>query len=173
MENVIAARLDRFLISMDCNESFRNIKQSIHHRVTSDHSHVMLQCGNWDPVKFYFKFENWWLQTEGFQTRIKHWWNSFNCDGRPDFILALNLMQKLNILNQLAEREEIHDQRCLTEEEIHVKSALAPEFEEIARNEEAAWRQRSRALWLKQVNKTLYISTELQMLIGDTIILTN
>lgn len=91
MENVIAARLDRFLISMDCNESFRNIKQSIHHRVTSDHSHVMLQCDNWDSVKSYFKFKNWWLQIEGFQSRIKHGWNSFNCEGRPDFILAFKL----------------------------------------------------------------------------------
>lgn len=33
-------------------------------------------------------------------------------------------MQKLSILSQLAELEETHDQRSLTEEEIHTKYAV-------------------------------------------------
>nr|XP_016494332.1 PREDICTED: uncharacterized protein LOC107813564 [Nicotiana tabacum] len=136
------------------NEDFRNIKQSVLHRDTSDHSPLMLQCGNWDPVKSFFKFENWWLQTEGFKGGIKEWWNSFACEGRPDFILAFKLkafkvklkewsktlqgnlaLQKASILI-LAELEEIHDQRSLTEKEIYTKTALFMEFKEIAKQEE-------------------------------------
>ncbi|XP_075092532.1 uncharacterized protein LOC142172752 [Nicotiana tabacum] len=164
-----AARLDRFLVSEEWDEGFRNIKQSILHRVTSDHSPVMIQCGNWEPVKFFFKFENWWLLTEGFKNRIKTWWESFSCTGRPDYILAFKLkalkeklkewsktiqgnlkIQKQHILDQLAEIEDIQELRSLNEEETHKKTSLLLEFEENARKEEIAWRQRSRALWLKE-----------------------
>ncbi|WMV14449.1 hypothetical protein MTR67_007834 [Solanum verrucosum] len=44
----------------------------------------------------------------------------------------------------------IQDQRILEEEEIVSKLALTAEFEEVAKKEETAWRQRSRAVWLKQ-----------------------
>ncbi|WMV18959.1 hypothetical protein MTR67_012344 [Solanum verrucosum] len=60
-----AARLDRFMISEDWDTKFRNIKQSILQRIVSDHSPLMLQCGEWGSTKSYFKFENWWLTTEG------------------------------------------------------------------------------------------------------------
>ncbi|XP_070041457.1 uncharacterized protein [Nicotiana tomentosiformis] len=87
----IAARLVRFLISEEWDEGFRNIKQPIMYKVTSDHSPLMLQCGNWEPVKSYFKFENWWLLTEGFKDKIKNWWDSFSCAGRPDYVLTFKL----------------------------------------------------------------------------------
>lgn len=67
VEHIIAARLDRFLVFEEWDVGFRNIKQSILHRVTSDHSPLLLQSGNWEPAKSYFKFENWWLLTEGFK----------------------------------------------------------------------------------------------------------
>nr|XP_016450704.1 PREDICTED: uncharacterized protein LOC107775483 [Nicotiana tabacum] len=145
----IAARLDRFLVSEEWDEGFRNIKQSILHRVTSDHSPVMIQCG--------------------FKNRIKTWWESFSCTGRPDYILAFKLkalkeklkewsktiqgnlkIQKQHILDQLAEIEDIQELRSLNEEETHKKTSLMLEFEENARKEEIAWRQRSRVLWLKE-----------------------
>ncbi|WMV42705.1 hypothetical protein MTR67_036090 [Solanum verrucosum] len=44
----------------------------------------------------------------------------------------------------------IQDQRILEEEEIVSKLALIAEFEEVAKKEETAWRQRSTAVWLKQ-----------------------
>lgn len=42
----IAARIDRFLISEEWVAAFKNIKQSILYRVTSDHSPLLLECGN-------------------------------------------------------------------------------------------------------------------------------
>ncbi|XP_019242559.1 PREDICTED: uncharacterized protein LOC109222690, partial [Nicotiana attenuata] len=151
---------------------FRSIKQQRLQREKSDHFPLMLKCGRWEPVKSYFKFENWWLQAEGFKERIEEWWNSFFYEGRPDFILVSKLqalktklkewsrtlqgnlaLQKASVLSQLAEIEGIHDQRSLTEEEILSKNSLSLEFDEIASNEEVEWRQRSRALWLKEGDK--------------------
>lgn len=85
------SRLDRLFLSDEWDEVFRNIKQTVLHKVTSDHNPIMLQSGNWKPVRSYFKFENWWLQTEGFLDRVKEWWSSIVCEGRPDFILAFKL----------------------------------------------------------------------------------
>lgn len=59
------ARLDRFLYSIEWEEQFRNIRQ--HTGVIFDHDPIMLQCGDWEQRKSYFKFENWWTNVEGFK----------------------------------------------------------------------------------------------------------
>ncbi|KAG5575541.1 hypothetical protein H5410_055675 [Solanum commersonii] len=131
-----AARLDRFLFSEEWEVSFRKIKQTIMPRVTSDHNPLLLECGNWERSLSYFKFENWWLQTENFNERIKGWWDSEIFMGRPDYILACKLkslkvklkewsktaqgnlgLQKQNILNQLYDLDVIQDHRCLSDDE--------------------------------------------------------
>lgn len=66
-----AARLDRFSFSEEWEASFRNIRQNTHRRVTSDHSPIILQCGDWERTKSCFKFKNWWLDIEGFTNKVK------------------------------------------------------------------------------------------------------
>jgi len=128
----------------------------------------MLQCGEWKASNSYFKFENWWLQTEGFKEKIKTWWESFPSTGSPNFVLISKLRalkiklkewskstqgnlgtQKQLVLTQLADLEEIQEYRMLQEEEVVSRMTLINEFEEIAKKEEIAWRQRSRVTWLK------------------------
>ncbi|WMV34480.1 hypothetical protein MTR67_027865 [Solanum verrucosum] len=86
-----AARLDRFLISEEWENTFKNIKQSTLQRVISDHCPLILECGNWERPNSYFKFENWWLQTENFKEMVKIWWDSSIFRGKLDFILASKL----------------------------------------------------------------------------------
>lgn len=164
-----AARLDRFLISEEWELSFRYIKQSVLQRVISDHCPLILECGNWERSNSYFKFENWLLETVNFKEKVKNWWDSSTGRGRPDFILASKLkflkgklkewsrtyqgnlgLQKQSILRQLAELEKVQDQRLLTDDEAYLRAVLTVEFEENAKREEVAWRQRSKALWLKE-----------------------
>lgn len=64
-------------------------------------------------------------------------------------------MQKAIVLNQLADPEEIQKQRALVEEEIASRLALTMMFEDIAKHEKIAWRQKSRALWLKQEDRNM------------------
>ncbi|KAH0722802.1 hypothetical protein KY290_005454 [Solanum tuberosum] len=86
-----SARLDRFLYSTEWDEQFRNIRQQIMPRVISDFSPIMLQCGDWEQRKPYFKFENWWTNVEGFKDLIQDWWNGFVVEGCPDFKLSMKL----------------------------------------------------------------------------------
>ncbi|KAG5598653.1 hypothetical protein H5410_030023 [Solanum commersonii] len=126
------------------------------------------------------KFENWWLNQEGFVERIKDWWNAFEFYGKPDYILACKLkslkgklkewsrneqgnlnLQKNNLLIQMAELDSHLNNRALTEEEIAKKATLFMEYEGCLKNEEVAWRQRSRALWLKKGDRnTLEVQGE-------------
>ncbi|XP_075092306.1 uncharacterized protein LOC107821421 [Nicotiana tabacum] len=126
-------------------------------------------CGVWEQAKSYFKFENWWLNVEGFEDIIREWWGSFEFSGRPDYILACKLktlkgklkgwsrsyegnlgLQKSKLLSQLADFETTQQLRALTEEESVRKAATLMEIEVQLKNEEIAWRQKSRALWLKE-----------------------
>ncbi|WMV40391.1 hypothetical protein MTR67_033776 [Solanum verrucosum] len=100
---------------------------------------------------------------------VKIWWDSSIFRGKPDFILASKLkylkgklkewsrtrqgnlgLQKQSILNQLADLERIQDQRQLTDDESYLRAVLTVEFEDNAKREKVSWRQRSRALWLKE-----------------------
>ncbi|WMV41830.1 hypothetical protein MTR67_035215 [Solanum verrucosum] len=163
------SRFDRFLLSEEWDDCFSNIKQSPLQRLASDHIPLALQGGSWIKKKNYFKFENWWLGTAGFNDRIKEGWNSFSFKGWPDFVLSCKLkalkhklkdwsrseagnlvIQRKQTLEQLAEMDLILEYRPLTEEESAKKVDLTLELEGLIKNEEVAWRQKSRALWLKE-----------------------
>lgn len=87
----IASRIDRILVSQEWDDVLSNLKQYTTQRIISDHSPVTLQGGSWKKNKSYFKFENWWLRTDGFTDRIMKWWDSIDYIGRPDYILAYKL----------------------------------------------------------------------------------
>ncbi|WMV55749.1 hypothetical protein MTR67_049134 [Solanum verrucosum] len=140
------SRIDRIMYSSEWGESFCNVKQELLPRVCSDHVPIALKSGRWSHTKSYFKFEGWWLETEGFNERIKDWWTSFEFEGRPDFILASNLKAMKTKLKDWSSRP-------LTEGETLQKASVVKEFEEYAKKEEIAWRQRSRTLWIKQGDK--------------------
>lgn len=59
-------------------------------------------------------------------------------------------MQRQSLLEQLAGMGDILKSRPLTEEESGKKATLTLEFEELIKKEEISWRQKSRALWLKE-----------------------
>ncbi|KAG5622042.1 hypothetical protein H5410_007260 [Solanum commersonii] len=63
-------------------------------------------------------------------------------------------LQKSRLLNQMADLDSLLDSRILTEEEVAKKVELYLELEEVQKNEASVWRQKSRALWLKEGDKT-------------------
>ncbi|XP_015166235.1 uncharacterized protein [Solanum tuberosum] len=61
--------------------------------------------------------------------------------------------KKADILYQISSLDTIQEQRLLSEDELLLKASLKMEYEEVAKNEEISWRQKSRILWLKQGDK--------------------
>lgn len=53
-------------------------------------------------------------------------------------------LQRSNLLNKMTTLDSIMDCRVLTKEEAALKAATFLEYEELLKNEEIAWRQRSR-----------------------------
>ncbi|WMV51255.1 hypothetical protein MTR67_044640 [Solanum verrucosum] len=144
----IASRIDRILVSQEWDDVFSNLKQYTMQRIILDHSPVTLQGGSWKKNKSYFKFENWWLRTDGFTDRIREWWDSFDYIGTPDYILASKLkalkhklkewnrseqgslgQQRKNVLEKLAVVENIAIDRALTEDEATEKATLLLKLE--------------------------------------------
>ena len=70
---------------------FKNATQSTLPRPLSDHFPILLIGGGSlvrGPTSF--RFENMWLNTEGFNSLIDGWWKSFNVRGASCFVVAEN-----------------------------------------------------------------------------------
>jgi hypothetical protein len=89
--NLTWSRLDRFLVSPEWELCYPNLLQKKLLRVCSDHAPILLSSGCPQSGKRAFKFENMWLKEEGFVTKIKGWWDSFQFFGSPSFVLANKL----------------------------------------------------------------------------------
>jgi hypothetical protein len=51
----------------------------------------MLDCGSQREGKRYFKFENMWLKSDGFVEQVQRWWESYDFQGLPSYVLANKL----------------------------------------------------------------------------------
>ncbi|XP_070003185.1 uncharacterized protein [Nicotiana sylvestris] len=69
-----ASRINWFLICPEWNDSFKDVRQIALPKVISDHMPILLESGDLDATPSYFKFENMWLQSEGFIDKLKNWW---------------------------------------------------------------------------------------------------
>jgi hypothetical protein len=163
------SRLDRFLISTEWEESFPEVIQKRLPRVISDHFPVMLVCGPRRRGRLPFRFENMWLQEEGFVEQVKRWWDSYQVEGNPSYVMARKLKalkgdlkkwnvevfgviekRKKSLEEELGELDCIGENRELMAEEIAKRDECYQNLERTLFQEEVSWRQKSRALWLKE-----------------------
>ncbi|RVW54091.1 hypothetical protein CK203_080433 [Vitis vinifera] len=133
----LKAWLDRFLFSGDWEERMSGAMQVLLPRPVSDHWPILLDCGGMRIGKSPFRFENMWLRVEGFMDKFKDWWQSYSF--RKDAAL-----EELKFWDSL--------ERCgpLSEEDRNSQRIARDEFSHCAILEEISWRQKSRALWLKE-----------------------
>jgi len=58
--------------------------------------------------------------------------------------------RKDSVLKELVDIDLAQNTRTLSEDELLVRATVLVELEDLAKNEESRWRQKSRVLWLKQ-----------------------
>ena len=170
--DISMSRIDRFLYSTDWEDHFPDIHQKRLPRLLSDHYPLMLECGDFSRGKRPFRFENMWLQSDGFVNQVKRWWESYHFVGTPSFILAMKLralkldLKKWNVevfghvqnrrrqaMDELNVLDVEEESRPLSSEERSQKIRLVEDLEKSFLQEEISWRQKSRALWLQEGDK--------------------
>jgi hypothetical protein len=67
------SRIDRFLLYTEWEEYFSDATQRRLPQLLSNHFPLMLDCGVGCRASRSFKFENMWLQSEGFVQKVKMW----------------------------------------------------------------------------------------------------
>ena len=145
-------------------------------RVISDHCPLLLEaivvrCG-----RSAFKFENMWLQAEGFVDRVQQWWISYSFTGSPSFILTQKLkalkadLKKWNreVFSDLAFRKNLltklfgldaREELVGLSNEVQIRRIqLKGDIEHLASLEEISWRQKSRALFVKEGDNNSFLS---------------
>ncbi|CAL5401981.1 unnamed protein product [Camellia sinensis] len=171
------SRIDRFLVTMGWEEHFSEVVQLRLPRPVSDHWPILLDSGGIRHGPTLFRFENMWLQHEGFLDLVRGWWNSYEVRGSPSCVLAKKLKllkatlknwnkevfgrlegQKVAVLSLLHSLDELEVQDELSPEAGIRKEAARQDFVRISRMEEVCFRQKSRCLWLKDGdrNTTLF-----------------
>jgi hypothetical protein len=166
------SRIDRFLYSDEWDGLFPKIQQKRLPRILSDHFPILLECGDFSRGRRPFRFENMWLKADGFKERVKEWWDSYIFYGTPSYIMACKLkalkvdLKKWNeevfgnvgvkrnkLMSELEELDAVADLRQLTGEESQKKAQIVVDLERTSLLEEISWRQKSRALWLREGDK--------------------
>ncbi|XP_059669248.1 uncharacterized protein LOC132314393 [Cornus florida] len=125
---ITLSRLDKILISGDWEDKFPDVVQAMLERVTSDHVHLVLDCGGLCSQTFPFRFENMWLRSDDFQGKVSSWWEGVTS-------LEIDRLEEAR-----RDMESLHSRRA----------SCRAVFAEIASMEEISWQQKSRALWLKE-----------------------
>ncbi|RVX09394.1 hypothetical protein CK203_015437 [Vitis vinifera] len=91
-------------------------------------------------LSFVVKFENMWLEEEGFKDQMKTWWRSLSFTGTSSFVLDTKLKALKDILKTW--NKEVFDYEARKEARESYKTWVL--------KEEISWRQKSREVWLKE-----------------------
>ncbi|XP_065628619.1 uncharacterized protein LOC136067152 [Quercus suber] len=137
-EVVSSSRLDKFLLSADWEEKFPSVCQRRLSRLFSDHFPIILEGGNLLGGSPSFILAN---KLKMLKLDLKRW----NVEEFGNIGLRVqNLWKDLNVL------EVIEEDRVLSAEESLEKDRIHGELEKSTLLEEICWRQKSRALFLKE-----------------------
>ncbi|RVW37090.1 hypothetical protein CK203_084548 [Vitis vinifera] len=146
-------RIDCFLLTSDQEEHFSNTMQTLLPRPVSDHSPIPLEGGRVRRSKTLFRFENMWFKVDGFKDLVKGWSEGYQFSGSSNFIFQAEGVEGRH---QTKEREG-----HLSTDDMDARRLAVEEFSYWAILEENSWRQKFRAVSLKEGDKNTRINGEL------------
>ncbi|KAJ9697075.1 hypothetical protein PVL29_009023 [Vitis rotundifolia] len=165
LNNQSQSRLDRFLVTDSWDSHFNGAVQGTLPRPVSDHFPILLEGGGLKRGPSPFRFENMWLEKEGFKDKIKKWWGSLKFTGTSSYILDAKLRALKNILKiwnkeefgliETKKGDALRQVEFWDEKEKH--AALNLEECEARNEARESYKSWSRELWLKEGdNNTRY-----------------
>ncbi|XP_039127523.1 uncharacterized protein LOC120263623 [Dioscorea cayenensis subsp. rotundata] len=165
----IWVKLDRFIVNEDCASRFPKMIQNSLPRLGSDHVPIRLEVRYHCSMPRPFRYEIAWATAEGFGDLVKKWWEDCSLQGCGAFVMAKKLMylrgqlrtwakfsfgsiklKKLALLHELDLLDVAKENGVLSAEESNHEVATRSELDQICKQEEIYWRQRSRLQWLKE-----------------------
>ena len=78
----VLSGIDRFLFSIEWEDHFQGVHQVTLPKITSDHFPILLRKGTSYVAKRPFRFENVWLEVDGFSDFVEAVWDDCNLDLR-------------------------------------------------------------------------------------------
>eukprot|EP00253_Pinus_taeda_P010151 PITA_10151 len=144
-ETHIASKLDRFIISEDLMLTDQEVIVRVLPFGGSDHWLVQLEIkGIGIPRNKPFRFENIWLNHPDFISNIEKWWlEDLQIQGTSMFLLHKRL-KHIKVLNQALITEGFDKVKSEQVDKHH------QDLENLCKQEEILWRQKSRVQWLKE-----------------------
>ncbi|XP_077215867.1 uncharacterized protein LOC143850510 [Tasmannia lanceolata] len=87
-ERVVQSRIDRILISKECDDLYTSISQRALPRPISDHNPLLLELGEFSGAPTPFQWDMALCEDLEFDGKIGDWWNSACINGWAGFVIC-------------------------------------------------------------------------------------